>query len=51
MMVGRLSKEKRQDVIIDAVPYTKYAKRFNIDESVRQCERMFQEAIEENNGI
>ncbi|MBR2770860.1 MAG: hypothetical protein IKD78_02415, partial [Bacteroidales bacterium] len=33
------------------IEYAEYAKRFNIDESVRQCERMFQEAIEENNAV
>jgi glycosyltransferase involved in cell wall biosynthesis len=28
--------------------YAEFAKRYNIDESVRQCEQMFREAIEEN---
>lgn len=30
MMVGRLSQEKRQDVIINAVPYSKYADRIQL---------------------
>ncbi len=30
MMVGRLSEEKRQDVIINAVPYSKYADRIQL---------------------
>ncbi|MBQ8100929.1 MAG: glycosyltransferase [Paludibacteraceae bacterium] len=30
MMVGRLSQEKRQDVVINAVPYSKYADRIQL---------------------
>ena len=30
MMVGRLSREKRQDVIINAVPYSRYADRIQL---------------------